>query len=170
MRISRRNSLGLLASVSLIGCAESQTDAIAIAMEKIKPLFKPKTPPQPGDWLAERKEPGQSYRQFRALVSEPAVKKYSTLRLVPIGPLSEGQAAVFEVTKDFLKPFFGLELVVDSPARIEDIPNEAQRYVFMGESIPVDAPHPELGEPAQLLTTYLLNEVLMARRSERDAA
>jgi len=170
MRISRRNSLGLLASVSLIGCAESQTDAIAIAMEKIKPLFKPKTPPQPGDWLAEHKEPGQSYRQFRALVSEPAVKKYSTLRLVPIGPLSEGQAAVFEVTKDFLKPFFGLELVVDSPARIEDIPNEAQRYVFMGESIPVDAPHPELGEPAQLLTTYLLNEVLMARRSERDAA
>ncbi len=91
-------------------------------MQRIKPLFKPKTPPQPGDWLAQHKEPGQSYRQFRALVSEPAAKKYSTLRLVPIGPLSEGQAAVFEVTKDFLKPFFGLDLVVDAPARIEDIP------------------------------------------------
>lgn len=157
MEISRRNSLGLLAAASLAGCADSKMDDIAVAMQKIKPLFKPKTPAGPGDWLAEHKEPGQSYRQFRTLVTEPAVKKYSTLRLVPIGPLSEGQAAVFDVTKDFLKPFFGLDLVVDAPVRIEDIPNDAQRYVFMGD-------------PPQLLTSHLLNAVLMARRLERDAA
>ena len=59
-----------------------------------------------------------------------------------------------------MKPFFGLDLVVDAPARIEDIPDDAQRYVFMGESIPVDAPHPELGESPQLLTSHLLNAVL----------
>ena len=32
---------------------------------RIRPLFTPKPPPQPGDWLAEHKEPGQSYSQFR---------------------------------------------------------------------------------------------------------
>ena len=47
-------------------------DRIAIAMQSIQPLFKPKAPPQPGDWLAEHKEPGQSYRQFRAHVRGPA--------------------------------------------------------------------------------------------------
>ena len=170
MKISRRNTLGLLAGASILGCAKSPTDDIAIAMQKIKPLFKPKSPPQAGDWLAEHKEPGQSYRQFRELVNEPAVKKYSTLRLVPIGPLSKGQAAVFEVTKDFLEPFFGLELVVDTPARIEDIPDDAQRYLFMGVGIPVNEPHPELGESPQLLTSHLLNKVLLDRRLDRDAA
>lgn len=170
MRITRRTSLGLFASASLAACAPEPSDDIAMAMKKIKPLFKPKTAPRPGDWLAEHKEPGQSYQQFRALVTEPAVKKYSTLRLVPIGPLSAGQAAVFEVTREFLKPFFGLDLMVDAPASIEDIPEDAQRYLFMGMGIPVNEPHPELGESPQLLTTHLLQQVLLKRRSERDAA
>ena len=85
------------------------------------------------------------------------------MRIVPIGPLSEGQQAVFEVTKDFLKPFFGLPSWWIAPARSTDIPDEAQRDVFMGEFIPVDEPHPSWRTP-QLLTSYLLNEVLMARR------
>ena len=161
MSITRRTSLGLFAGASLAACAPEPSDDIAIAMKKIGPLFKPKTAPQPGDWLAEHQEPGQSYRQFRALVTEPAAKKYSTLRLVPIGALSEGQAAVFDVTREFLKPFFGLDLVVDAPVRIEDIPEDAQRYVFMGMT---------LGESPQLLTTHLLQQVLLKRRAERDAA
>jgi len=78
MTISRRDSLGMLAGATLIGCAPAQSDEITMAMNKIKPLFKPKSAPQPGDWLAEHKEPGQSYRQFRALVHERAVEKYST--------------------------------------------------------------------------------------------
>lgn len=126
-------------------------------MARIKPLFKRKTPPQPGDWLAEHKEPGQSYQQFRAWVHQRAVEKYSTLRLVPIGPLSEGQSAVLLATQDFLQPFFGLALAVDEPARIEDFPDEAGRV------------HPELETP-QLLTSYLLNKVLLPRRQDRDAA
>ena len=89
MAISRRTSLGLLACAPMAACTPAQTDRIAGAMRKITPLFKPKTPPQPGDWLAEHKEPGQSYQQFRAQVRERAVEKYSVLRLVPIGPLGE---------------------------------------------------------------------------------
>jgi len=157
MTISRRTSLGLLACAPMAACAPAQTDEIAAAMQRIKPLFKPKGPPKSGDWLAEHKEPGQSYQQFRALVRERAAEKYSTLRLVPVGPLSEGQAAVFEVTKDFLKPFFGLELVVDTPARIEDIPEDAQRIQYHEG-------------PAQLLTSHLLQKVLLERRTDRDAA
>lgn len=161
MTISRRTSLGLLAGAPLLACAPAPTDDIAIAMRKIKPLFKPKTKPQPGDWLADHKEAGQTYQQFRAQVRARAVDKYSTLRLVPIGELSAGQAAVFEVTKDFLAPFFGLKLEVDPPARVEDIPIADQRTLVEIEPRQLET---------QLLTTYLLNNVLLARRTDRDAA
>ena len=161
MKVSRRASLGMLACASLAACRKEPTDPISRAMEKIRPLFKKKTPPRPGDWLAEHKEPGQSYQQFRALVKERAVQKYSILRIVPIGSLSEGQSTVFEVAKDFLGPFFGLELEVDPPARVEDIPASAQRMQFDFD--------PKQAWP-QLLTSHLRDEVLMERRTERDAA
>jgi len=155
MRVSRREWLRLLACTPLAACTSAPGDDIAEAMRAIEPLFKRKTPPQPGDWLAEHKEPGQTYQQFRALVHERAVEKYSTLRLVPIGPLSEGQAAVLQVTRDFLQPFFGLALVTDPPVDVGDTPADAQRVV---DDVP------------QLLTSYLLNKVLLARRTDRDAA
>ena len=154
---TRRECLQLLAFAALAACTPAPRDEIAAAMAKIKPLFKRKTPPQPGDWLAEHKEPGQSYQQFRAQVRGRAAEKYSTLRLVPIGPLSESQSAVLLATQDFLQPFFGLALAVDEPARIEDFPDDAGRI------------HPELEVP-QLLTSYLLNKVLLPRRQDRDAA
>jgi archaemetzincin len=155
--ISRREWMRLLACAPLAACSPAPRDEIAAAMAKIRPLFKRKMAPQPGDWLAEHKEPGQSYQQFRALVHQRAVEKFSALRLVPIGPLSESQSAVIQVTQDFLRPFFGLELVVDEPARIEEIPEDARRIQFEQE-IP------------QLLTSHLLNKVLLARRTDRDAA
>jgi hypothetical protein len=89
MKFSRRVSLRLLAGASLVSCSEPPGDDITRAMRRIMPLFKRKTAPLPGDWLAEHKEAGQSYQQFHALVRQRAVEKYSTLRLVPIGPLSQ---------------------------------------------------------------------------------
>jgi archaemetzincin len=155
--ISRRAWLRLLACASLASCTAPPSDDITAAMAKIRPLFKRKTPPQPGDWLAEHKEPGQTYQQFRKLVEQRAVWKYSLLRLVPIGPLSAGQSAVLQATEDLLRPFFGLELVVDPPANLDDLPEEAHRFLA-GQETP------------QLLTSHLLNKVLLARRGEHDAA
>lgn len=157
MQASRRTCLQLLALAPLVSCSTTPSDPIAAAMARIKPLFERKKPPLAGDWLADHKEPGQSYQQFRAQGRRRAVENYSTLRLVPIGPLSEGQKAVFGVTQDFLRAFFGLELVVDPPAPIEDIPEDAQRI-------------PYFQGPRQLLTSYLLQKTLLKRRKERDAA
>ena len=158
---SRRHLLSLAAlSPALLRAAAvavGDTDNFAPAIARIRPLFKPKTPPQPGDWLAEHAEPGQTYAQFRAATATRAIDTYSTLRIVPIGWLSDGQEEVLQIVQEFLKPFFGLRLVADPIVPLDDFPADARRYL--------DALGPE-----QLLTPYLLNDVFMKRRQPQDAA
>ena len=156
---TRRRILQTLAALPALtlGADAAAGNPILEAMRRIKPVFRTKTPTEPGDWLWSHTEPGQSYAQFRELVPVRAVDQYSTLRIVPIGPLTNGQTTVFEIVQDFLKPFFGLELVVDAPVPLQAIPASAQRF------------RADLGSK-QLLTPYLLQTVLGARRKASDAA
>ena len=161
MGYSRRDLLTLatLTPVALRAAALAvpDDDPLAPAIARIRPLFKPKTPAQPGDWLADHKEPGQTYAEFRASTPRRAVDSYSTLRIVPIGWLTDGQEEVLQVVQDFMKPFFGLSLVMDPVVPLEGIPDDARRFFdYMG--------------PEQLLTSHLLNDVLMKRRQPSDAA
>ena len=155
--MKRRTLLQLGAALPLLACSKAGDDPLVATMEKIRPLFSRKSPPQPGDWLAEHPEPGQTYRQFRETVTARAVDSYKTIRIVPIGPLSAGQSFVFDVVKEFLAPFFGLQLAIDSPVALDSIPDSARRVQTL-EGV------------AQLLTTYLLNDTLMKRRQPGDAA
>jgi archaemetzincin len=126
-------------------------------MAKIRALFKPMPSPLPGDWLAEHAEAGQTYREFRAGQRARAIDSFDTIRVVPIGPVNDGQRAVLDITIEFMRPFFGLSLLLDPPVAITDIPPEAQR-----ETTPAT--------PRQLLTSYLLAHPLAARRRAKDAA
>jgi archaemetzincin len=114
-------------------------------------------PVRPGDWLAEHREPGQTYREYRAANRTRVVDSYRNIRVVPIGPLTAGQRAVLDVTVDFLNAFFGLPLELDAPVSLDSIPADAQRQLFDAAT-------------RQLLTTYLLNTTLKARRKTTDAA
>lgn len=154
---TRRQVMELAALSPALLCACSPPVASADPAERIRALFTRKQPPQPGDWLTEHKEPGQSYRQFRDVIRSRAVDSYSNIRIVPIGPLSPGQQAVLDITIDFMKPFFGLPFIIDAPVTLDTIPEDAQREMF-------------LDAPKQLLTTHLLNQVLRARRTAADAA
>jgi archaemetzincin len=158
---TRRAFLSLAASAPALlraaALAQPDVDPLAPAIDRIRPLSRAKTPPVPGDWLADHKEPGQTYTQFRAATARRAVDSYSTLRIVPIGWLSDGQEEVLGVVQAFLKPFFGLSLEMDTVVPVETIPDNARRFFdYMG--------------PEQLLTGYLLDEVLMKRRRPGDAA
>jgi archaemetzincin len=159
MRYSRRSLLALAAVAPVLAHAAKAAapDPLSPAIARVRPLFKPKSAPQPGDWLAEHKEAGQTYAQFRGATLAPAADRYSTLRVVPIGPLTTGQRQVLDIVVDFLKPFFGLPLVLDPAVPLESIPEDAQRVQYFEG-------------PNQLLTTYLLNSVLMKRRQPQDAA
>lgn len=160
MATMTRRSLLLLAALAPVvsrATARQATDEYSAAIDRIRPLFTRKLPPRPGDWLMDHPEPGQTYAEYRALVSTPVVDRYSTVRVVPIGPLSGGQRDVLDVTLDVMTPFFGLPLVTDSPVRLEDVPASARRTNASSGSL-------------QLLTPYLLDEVLRQRRRSSDAA
>jgi len=149
--------LALLAPAVLRASATAVPDLLAASIDRIRPLFQPKGPVEEGDWLESHQEPGQTYAQFRAITRVPAVDNYSALRVVPIGPLTAGQKQVLGIVTDFLKPFFGLTLVLDPAVPLSDVPESAQRIQYYQG-------------PTQLLTTHLLNETLMERRQPKDAA
>jgi archaemetzincin len=157
MNNARRSLLQLLGCAPLVSCSASAPESAGDPASKIKPLFTPKRPPRPGDWLATHNEPGQTYRQFRAITPTPAVSRYSTLRIVPIGALSDGQGQVMRIVTDFLQPFFGLKLALNPPVPLDAIPEDSTRRL-------------SLEGPPQLLTSYLLNSVLMPLRQPADAA
>jgi archaemetzincin len=157
MTTSRRSLLKLMTCAPALAGAAVPADPIAIAAGKIKPLFKTKLPARAGDWLSEHKEAGQSYREFRGLTRTRAMDMYTTLRIVPIGLMTSGQATVLDAVSEFLRPFFGLTLEFDPPVRQATIPDNAQRVLYQNA-------------PKQLLTTYVLNDVLMKRRRPKDAA
>ncbi len=156
-RVPRRYFLGCVTAAPAIALGAAVEDPISAAMGRIKPLFRSKTPARPGEWLDTHHEAGQTYRQFRSPTRSRVVDAYSTLRLVPIGPLSAGQSAVLQVVIDFMQPFIGLPLAMNAPVALEEIPNHARRILYHQG-------------PEQLLTSYLLQQVLMRRRRPQDAA
>jgi archaemetzincin len=154
---SRRSVLQVLMSTPVLAGAAASTDPIAAYAARIKPLFQPKLPVRAGDWLSEHKEAGQTYRAFRDLTPRRAIDTYSTLRIVPIGAFTEGQQMVLDAVGEFMQPFLGLKPVVDPPVSAAAIPESAQRVLYQQW-------------PKQLLTSYLLDDVLMKRRKPKDAA
>jgi len=161
---SRRHLLKLALSAPVLArAAAAPAPSVAPEMApesfiaRIRPLFKRMDPTRPGDWLAEHAEPGQTYQQYRKAQPDRVIDRFRNLRIVPIGPLTEGQRAVLEITVDFMKPFFGLPLVLDPQVPLSTIPANAQRELYQRA-------------PKQLLTSYLLNQVLRERRRDEDAA
>src|SRR6185295_10133283 len=117
--LSRRTALGLLSTLPLwgsSGCSRKAADGdpLTASMARIEPLFPRKTRPHSDDWLATHREPGQTFAQYRAPPRQPVVSVFSTIRIVPVGPLSAGQSYVLETVADFIRPFFGLALSVDA--------------------------------------------------------
>lgn len=119
--------------------------------ERLKALHRPKVPPRQGDWLQAHREQGQSVAEYRNARPVRPERERSTLYLQPIGDFSEAQREVVRKTRDYLERFFGLRAVLKQPLPLSAIPASARRV------------HPAWGIP-QVLTTYILEEVLLPRR------
>ncbi len=118
---------------------------------RIEPLQKRKRRPRAGDWLSVHYEPGQTFDQYRASDPNRPDDKLTTLYVQPLGKLSGTHVRLIDDTAQYLSLFFGLPAKVLPRMRLENVPRYAHRV------------HPAWGDE-QLLTDYLLNEVLMPRR------
>jgi archaemetzincin len=122
---------------------------------KLLPLHTKLGKPQPGDWLAEHPEPGQTFRQY--LRNQP-VKVDSKRRLLyvqPLGELNHTQRLIINETADFMGVYFQLPVRIREGLSLDSAPKNARRK-------------PGSLRSEQILTTYILADVLKPRLP-RDA-
>ncbi|MDZ7336595.1 MAG: archaemetzincin [candidate division KSB1 bacterium] len=136
---------------------QSAMNSLDEKIEKLRPLHRPKRPPEPGDWLAVHKEPEQTFEQYIASHPLRPSAKLNTIYVQPIGNLTPGQQNVVNLAVEYIGSYFNLPVQLLPPLPLEKIPTRARRR------------HPEWGME-QLLTTYILDEVLVPHRPKNALA
>jgi archaemetzincin len=125
----------------------SSPEGLRATIEKVRPLHKQKAPPQPGDWLATFKEPGQTFDEY--LQSNPTRPEgvRRVLYVQPLGRFTPAQTRVVAQAADFMSRFFNLPVRVREPAPLDKVPRAALR----------DSP---VGSGRQIQAGYLMMDVL----------
>ena len=141
----------------MVGRPENESNelsAIRSAGGAIAPLHVPIRMTQPGDWLDEHDEPGQSFDEY--CLSDPrrptAVR--TTMYLQPIGDFDAARMDVIEATAELLAAFYGVPVRKLEPMDLEWVPHQARRL------------HPYTGVE-QILTKFVLR--LLNRKKPADA-
>lgn len=134
-----------------------QVARLQTAAQRLESLHVIKGRPQAGDWLASHEEPGQSFDDYRASRPNRPTNRRRTIYLQPLGTFNAKQQSVLEITARFVSLFYDLPVKRLEPIDLKRIPAEAQRV------------HPEWGDE-QLLTTYVLYDLLIPRRPDDAVA
>lgn len=135
--------------VSFFSAPAMALDRDAAYYEKLLPLHQAKISPQPGDWLAEHQESGQTFADYAA--SNPArPAQGQVIYLALLGDFDKTQREIIEICAQFMEVYFGMRVKFTSPILLSEIPSEARRV------------HPQTGD-RQILSTYVLDKILRPR-------
>lgn len=147
-----------LASIALAAGFEFKVSKKELKNDRLKlvPLHQQLGKPKRDEWLAEHKEPGQTFDQY--LSCDPIIPWgiRDTIYIQPIGGFSAEQQKVLDETVAFMKIFFDRDVIVQSAIPLEKVPAEARRV------------HPAWGDQ-QILSTYVLHSVLKPGLPENAA-
>jgi archaemetzincin len=136
---------GLMLACGLFADADFSPEARAY-FAAIKANDLPLKKPQPGEWLYENQEHGQTLKQYQQL---PIVRPDSvrhTLYLLPVGRFSPLQQQVLQATRQYLQSFFQLPVVLLPTVSDTFVPQTARRQGTDGQE--------------QLLAPYILSQRL----------
>jgi archaemetzincin len=125
-------------------------DRLPEPFAKLVPLHTRLGPPQPGEWLAEHEEPGQSYVQYLSGQPNRVTKKRRVLYIQPLGKFDATERKVLDRTAEFLGIYFQLPVKLRDGLSLDIIPASARRE------------HPTW-HVKQVLSTYVLDQVLRPR-------
>jgi archaemetzincin len=112
--------------------------------------------PRPGDWLAERSEPGQTFAEFLGQNPFRPRSGHDEIVIQPLGPLTDAESRVIDRTSEFVGIYFGLPVVVREPLPLSIVPAHARPT------------HPSWGDE-QILTGHVLNQILKRRFPDNAA-
>ncbi|MCM8541020.1 MAG: archaemetzincin [Lentisphaeraceae bacterium] len=128
-----------------------RSEKLRPACDALKPLHAKRGQMQPGDWLQEHEEAGQSVLRYtRSKPNRPdSKKKFIYIQL--IGTFTESQLKVLDLTIEYMQESFGLPVKKLASYSIDKIPEDAQRK------------HP-VWKNHQLYTRHLMDKVLLPNR------
>jgi len=138
----------------IVSPTETQVRAAA---EVIRPLYSKMDKPGPHDWLANHKEVGQTLAQYQQRHKQRICNRFQTIYIQPLGTFTDTQKKLLAETADFLSRFYGMPVKTLKPVSMEDVPESVRR---VGKE----------GEAPQILTRYLLDDVLKPSRPQDAVA
>ena len=120
--------------------------------EALKTLHQPLGIPLPSDWLAEHKERGQLFADYRSGRVIRPTKRRKFINILPLGTFSPKQGEILKLTADYMHRFFGLDVNRLPRRGLRNVPPHAQRIHYGNR---------------QLLTSWVRDRVLIpARRGD----
>ena len=125
-------------------------------IDQLSPLHKRLEAPEPGDWLAEHEETGQTFEKYVSIRPVTPTGRRSTIYVQPLGPFTDDQRKIIGLSAEYLGLYFNRTVKVLEDLPLTVIPGDARRQ------------HP-ITEVEQVLTTYILQDVLKPRLPD-DAA
>jgi archaemetzincin len=142
-------------TVLLAGCNRGEPPGLPLANveQSLRPLARPLAPSQPGDWLANHKEEGQTFAEYLKLKPRRPPKGKRTIYLVLLGDFSPEQIQVLEITQQYLSVFYESPVQLQRELTLDVVPETARRH------------HPGWGTE-QVSTAFVLNEVLKPDRPD----
>jgi len=133
--------------------SEREEDFYPEIEERLQALAEPLAKPETGDWLAEHREKGQTFRQYLSANPVRRDRDLTTIYLCLLGEFTEAQQQILTVTQEYLARFFDVPAQVRRSVPLSDIPARARRK------------HPHWGDK-QLLAPFLLQELLQPDRPD----
>jgi archaemetzincin len=121
--------------------------------ESLVSLHTVKRKPQPGDWLAQHKEPGQTFYQYVLIKPIKPDKKRKIIYISLLGDFDETRKKIVDCTAEYMGIYFGVPVKFHKAFSLSVIPDNARRV------------HPEW-EVKQILTGYVLDSVLKPNMPE----
>jgi archaemetzincin len=119
--------------------------------DRLRPLAEPLPPARPGDWLAEHREKGQTFRQYLGANPIRRDRDRTAIYLCTIGTFDAAQEPVVATAAEYLSLLFDAPIVFRSAVPVSAVPAHAKRK------------HATTGD-RQLLAPYLLDHVLLPDR------
>ena len=118
---------------------------------RLRPLAQPLARPQPGDWLAEHTEAGQTFQQYLAAKPVRRSRELTTIYLCLLGDFTPEQREVLKIAQEYLQLVYQSPVKVHREMALADVPARVRRK------------HPSWGME-QIQTGYVLNDVLRPHR------
>jgi archaemetzincin len=121
---------------------EMSNESLKKMIEKLRPLHEKLDTPQPGDWLAEHHEPGQTFQEYLECKPVTPRGKRRVVYIQPLGEFTKTQRRVVNLTADFMGLYFNLPVKIKDDLPLSLIPERACRvhpYWRMKQILPKDA-------------------------------